>query len=768
MEKPALSEDYEQIGSYRFGEFTLDPDRGELLRDGNRVKLRPKSFDVLHYLVERQGKLVGRDELLDSVWAGAVVTEDAVTQCLIDIRKALGDDSQTAIRTVPRRGYIFELPVEPVIESAAAPPRRSSRLVAWAIAAAVAGLILLLLTRVAGDPPDTAPMIDVARDTPSIAVLPFAVMSADRTQDYFADGISEEILNLLARQPGLRVIARTSSFSFRGRDADIAEIATQLNVSHVLEGSIRSDGEALRINVQLVDAATGEYIWTQSFDRRLTASGLFDVQSEIGAAVVEALRIELSPKDRERLASVPTEDLPALDAFFEARQLLETRRPADIERAIELLERATSRDPGFALAYVALADALRLASNYGELRANDADERGWRAVRAALAINDRLGEAYASLGNLLHRRGDIVRAEEAFLKGIEFSPSYAPLYQWYGEFLGRLAGRPDDAVTYSRIAVTLDPKSAIIKHDYGEVLSTAGRTEEAIAQFEAAIAIDPEFAISYNSIGSVQHRFFGRVADAIPWYAKAAGIRADAPTPYIYLADAFADLGDLKTAARYVDDAIRVAPGGTHPYYAKLLLSAIEGDMQAAEENARTVAKNWDGFAPALRLLRDRDVLNDDLDAATRRYERYYPELVAEQALPVNGWNYEAAIDFAYLLKLAGRQERADEILAACLAYIADSPRVRWGGNRIDDVRIHAIRGDSGRALELLEQAVEAGWRLRWRYELEHDLALAELRSEPGYDAIVETIRRDMASQLAKLDDTPAAPQAGGESPRGK
>ncbi|MDH3432071.1 MAG: winged helix-turn-helix domain-containing protein, partial [Gammaproteobacteria bacterium] len=369
-----MSEAYEEKLRYHFGEFTLDAERAGLFRNGTQVRLRPKSFDVLRYLVERPGKVVGRDELLDSVWAGTVVTDESVTQCLIDIRKALGDSSQTMIRTVPRRGYVFELPVEALGDSAVAvapdlqpetASRLTGRLVLAVVAIVAAAVALWFLSGPRAPEHEELPDIDVASDKPSIAVLPFESMGADDSRSYFADGVSEEIINSLARQQGLKVIARTSSFSFRGQNANVAEIAAQLDVSHVLEGSVRNDADAFRINVQLVDAGTGEYVWIEQFDRELSATSVFAIQSEIATAVVRSLQTELTPEEQRRFIRVPTENMAALDAYFEARQLMESRRPRELDRAADLLHSAIGQDPDFALAYVALADTLRLQSNYG-------------------------------------------------------------------------------------------------------------------------------------------------------------------------------------------------------------------------------------------------------------------------------------------------------------------------------------------------------------------------------------------------------------------
>ena len=318
-----------------------------------------------------------------------MVTDESVTQCLIDIRKAIGDDHQAMIRTVPRRGYVFELPVEVLNESAGPstpdPSREAasgltkrSLLALGALAAAAVALWVVIEQRAPEQ--NERPSTSAAAGRPAIAVLPFESMSADDSRSYFADGVSEEIISTLARQQGLRVIARTSSFAFRDQNLDVGTIASRLDASHILEGSIRNDGDALRVNVQLVDAGTGAYVWTEQFDSELSATSVFAIQSEIATAVVRSLQTELSAEERARLIRVPTDNMAALDAYFEARQLMETRRPEELDRAAALLRSALDQDPDFALAYVALADTLRLQSGYGTLPWSVADREGMAAI----------------------------------------------------------------------------------------------------------------------------------------------------------------------------------------------------------------------------------------------------------------------------------------------------------------------------------------------------------------------------------------------------
>lgn len=747
---------------YRFGEFTLDVDRGSLSLSDSQVPLRPKSFDVLQYLVERQGQVVGRDELLDNVWAGTVVTDESVTQCLIDIRKALGDKSQEIVRTVHRRGYIFELPVEELPQSGqtsdtertAMATRTRNRLALAVPLAAIAVFVAWYLSASPfGEQEAISPPV---RSTggPSIAILPFDSMNPDQAQTYFADGVSEEIISSLARQPGMKVIARTSSFAFRDKNADVAEIASKLDVSHVLEGSVRNDADSVRVNVQLVDAGSGEYVWTEQYERELSATTVFDIQTEIATAVVRSLQTELSPEERARLIRVPTENMAALNHYFEARQLMETRRAQELDHAIVLLRLAIEQDPDFALAYVALADTLRLASNYGSLSPIEADDRGMQAVRTALAIDDRLGEAYASLGNLQLRSGNIGQAEESFKKGIELSPSYAPAYQWYGQLLSEYGGRPREAVNYLRIAAALDPRSAIINADYADSLAAAGRLQEAVSQFETVMKIDPVFAKAYFGKGMVLKRGLGNIADAIPYFKTAAKLSPDDPGILIYLAEAYLDLGDQEAATSYVEESLRLSPLNPHAHLGNLRVSAVLGDSLAATRSAELVAVQWSGYAVALRYLRDKDINSGNIASAIDRYQHYYPEFAHPDGVNITGWNFDSAIDYAYLLMVVDRHEDAEHILADSLQFVLAHPKALFRAQyRIAEIQIHAIRGETDKAFLALKNAIDDGWRTNWRFTLEHDLALAELRRHPDFDVMVDIIRNDMERQRETLTE---------------
>ncbi len=300
---------------FRFSGFKLVPGRGLLRDDGAEVPLRAKSLDLLWFLVGNAGRVISKDELLGAVWNGLAVSEDSLTQCVHDVRRALADHEQSLIRTVPRRGYLF------AGDAASQPPQP--------VAAAL--------------PPQAKP------DKPSLAVLPFLNLSGDPAQDYFADGIVEEIITALTRMKWLFVIARNSSFVYKGRATDLKTVSQELGVRYLLEGSVRKSGDRVRVSAQLIDAESGAHLWAEKFDA--TLEDIFDLQDHITANVVGAIAPRLELAEIDRVGRKATANLQAYDYYLRGLVgFYQITRPGNDE-ALANLYRAIEIDPGFATAY---------------------------------------------------------------------------------------------------------------------------------------------------------------------------------------------------------------------------------------------------------------------------------------------------------------------------------------------------------------------------------------------------------------------------------
>lgn len=492
-----------QAGAYSFAGFTLDVARGTLSREGRETRLRPKSYAVLRYLVEHPGRLVGKQELLDAVWGSTVVTEGSLTQCVIEIRRALGDSDQKLLRTVPRQGFLFDVtvtagasssptpadsePVQSAVEvSTERPPPRSRSVTAALIAVLLAsGIAGWLIAQRHDDPTGAAIEVPPASHAdPSIAVLRFLDLSPNGDQAYFADGLAEEILHLLAQSPDLRVIARSSSFAFEPGSTDIAAIADQLDVAYVLEGSVRRAGSQLRITVQLIDSSTRAHVWSQTYDREF--AGVLDLQRQIAADVADRLKVTLS--------TVPAEAAPgsaeAQDLYLLGRHLLRRRGPGDLEAAERHLERAVQLDSNHARAWTELAGVynIRGAEELGDPLHRLEEQR--QALEHALAVDPRLADAHMRLGRYFTLKGDRVAAEAALERAREIAPD-DPLV------LGTLAKRAavgaqlDEAIELARRAVAQDPLSAIYRQNLGHLQLAAGQYDAALAELQRVQWLSP-------------------------------------------------------------------------------------------------------------------------------------------------------------------------------------------------------------------------------------------------------------------------------------
>jgi TolB-like protein/Tfp pilus assembly protein PilF len=315
----------------------------------------------------------------------------------------------------------------------------------------------------------------------SIAVLPFTNLSGDPAREFFSDGMSEELLNLLARVPGLQVASRTSSFAYKGRNVDIRDVGRELGVETVLEGSVRQAGTNVRITAQLIDAETGFHLWSETYERRL--EDIFLVQDEIAAAIVTKLRIELAPREQALAVrdKAPTQNVQAYEYYLQGRQAWKRRGEDNLKRAIDLYQRAVALDPGFARAHAALASAYVVLPGYTK---EEADEErlmpmAEAAARQALSIDPKIGEAHAVLAQMNSQRGDLLDAESGFFFAISLEPNEPTPHHWYSLLLNEV-GRIEEALEQAQRAQELDPTSAVIALNLGNMHLTKGNDDAAL------------------------------------------------------------------------------------------------------------------------------------------------------------------------------------------------------------------------------------------------------------------------------------------------
>jgi TolB-like protein/class 3 adenylate cyclase/Tfp pilus assembly protein PilF len=345
----------------------------------------------------------------------------------------------------------------------------------------------------------------------SVAVLPFANMSSQADHEFFSDGVTEEILTLLTRIEGLKVISRTSVMQYKGTVKPIRHIGEELGVTTILEGSVRYAGSRVRITAQLIDAATDEHLWADRYDRDL--EDIFEIQTDVAERIVEALRLRLTSRERAQLSEKPTEDVEAYQWYLKGRHFLSRRTEATLKQAIDCFRNAVTADPAFAQAWVGLADGLTLLQTYGATPVDQMVEEARAAAEKALALDPRLGDAYVSLGHVALVEWKWEEADRRFRRGLELNPAYVTGYHWYALLLLR-TGRMDEAVSMTEKALELDPLSLPVQMAMGVALWWAGRIEESVLVFEKAIGLDPGFATSHLNLANA-YMSQGRFEEAL-------------------------------------------------------------------------------------------------------------------------------------------------------------------------------------------------------------------------------------------------------------
>jgi TolB-like protein/DNA-binding winged helix-turn-helix (wHTH) protein/tetratricopeptide (TPR) repeat protein len=572
----------------RFGPFQLDLRAAELQHHGCRTRLPEQPFQVLTALLEHPGEVVTREELRQRLWHSDTYVdfEQGLNTAVKRLREALGDSAEKPqyIETVPRHGYRLMVPVEraePVAFAVAEAPVRRRKL--WLTVSAL--LLLAAVTGVVWRQRLLERLRPVKIE--SLAVLPLENLSGSPEEEYFADGMTEALITELGKVHALRVISRQSVMQYKGTNKAVPQIAHELHVDAVVEGSVLRAGGKVRITTQLIQANPEHHLWSETYERKL--SDVIALQRDVTQAIVREIRVSLTPAEQVVLSHAAPVSPEAYEAYLKGYFFLQKLSPEGIRRSFDFFQQAIDKDPGYAPAYVGLAQAYIISGDRNVLPSKEAYAQASPLVMKALALDDTLSDAHGGLAFLREINWDWAGAEQEYLRAIDLDPGNARAHNWYGIFLaemgrmdaalaenqrarqlnptGRginaaltlklvLLGRYDEALEQAKASVEMDENSAPAHFALGLAYTKKGLAEEAISELQRAVAASEGYS-GYEGVLAYSYAVFGRTAEAcrVAEHMKQAAART-----YVRpsdLAAAYAACGRNEEALRWLDRAYR-------------------------------------------------------------------------------------------------------------------------------------------------------------------------------------------------------------------
>lgn len=496
----------------RFGAFELDQKAGELRKDGARIRLQEQPLQVLQILLEHPGTIITREELQQKIWPTDTFVDfnHGINNAIKRLREALGDTADTPryVETLPRRGYRFIAALENGADSR----------------------------------------------IKSLAVLPLANLSADPEQEYFVDGLTEALITNLAKISALRVASRTSAMQYKSvSDKSVREIARELGVDGIVEGTVLRSGDRVRISAQLIHAATDTHLWAEEYERDLR--DILALQSDVARAIAREIRAKLTPEEQSRLAQTHPVDPNAYEAYLKGRYHLGRRSGESLQKARDCFQEAIDQDPKYAPGYAGLADALVLLNWWGFISPEQGSARAKSAAMKAVELDNTLAAPHACLGfAILHYEYDYEAADKEFRRAIELEPSYAVAHEWYAACLSAM-GRLDESLDESKRALQLDPASPIVNTIHAVLLLFARRFDEAIAQARTTVDLDPTFPHGHWALGLAYEKT-ALHEEAIAEMEEAVKLSRSSAIFIASLGHVYASAGKRDNALRIVDELI--------------------------------------------------------------------------------------------------------------------------------------------------------------------------------------------------------------------
>ncbi len=622
----------------RFGTYEVSLQSGEVRKAGLKIRVQQQPMKLLEILLERPREVVTREELRSRVWPSESFGDfdQALNIAIGKLRSALGDSAENPrfIETLPKRGYRFIADVS-VVDTDARPkrPERAAgdlpglerktgpgnklqgaeltvapKRKLWPLRRVIVALALVLSFLVL-----SARLFRSRGPAPtgirSLAVLPLDNLSGDTSQNYFADGMTDELITDLAQISALRVISRTSVMAYKGARKPLPQIARELNVDAVVEGSVLRSGDQVRITAQLIEASTDKHLWSQSYEGEVRDT--LALQSRVASAIADQIRINLTPQEQAALKNVKVVNPQAYESYLKGRYFWNKRTADSLKAALAYFKQAIEEDPKYAQAYSGLADTYALLGDwqYAVMTPKEAFPNAKAAAIKALELDSTLGEAHNSLAFVLDGFDwDLDSGGKEFRRAIELNPGYATAHHWYAWHLS-LLGRFDDAIAEMRKAENLDPLSLIINADLAELLVLAHSYDESIRQSRKTIEMDPNFALAHNQLAQayLQEHMYD---EAVSELKKAVQLSGGSPTCTANLARAYVASGKRSEAVKLLDDLKRRSNPGYSNASEIAIIYASLGDTDQA--------MNWlekgyeERFNPGVLLRPGFDPLRSD------------------------------------------------------------------------------------------------------------------------------------------------------------
>ena len=557
-------------GDFRIGQWLVQPTLNSISDNESSKRVEPKMMQVLVHLAAHAGQVVSKEQLMGAAWPDTFVTDDVLLRCISELRKALSDDPREPrfIQTIAKKGYRLIAPVEwmdrsaeaargvePLAGRQAAPedlrPGRRVLLMGFATS-----LVLALLAVAYFSWQRWAARPSSGQEKSVLLVLPFQNLSADAEQEYFSDGLTEEMITQLARlQPErLAVIARTSAMHYKGTNKTIDQIGRELGVHYILEGTVRREGKRVRISAQLVRASDQAHVWAGSYDREL--SGILAVQNEVAQAVAREIRITLSEHEQTRLASTRPVVAEAHEAYLRGRFFWNKRTPESLRKAIAHFERAIEIDAGYAAPYAGLADAHLLLLEHADAPPEQGLPKARAAALKALEIDSELAEAHTSVAMIKFCQDwDWTGAEEGFQRAVSLNPNYVTAHHWYALLLAT-TGRLDEARVEIERAVKLDSLSSLMRTAAGwRVYAAARQYDQAAHELRLGVELDPLNGTAHRRLGAV-YVLAGKHKEAIAELREGVRLSGETPIAQADLGHAYGVAG-MQAEVRKVLDELR-------------------------------------------------------------------------------------------------------------------------------------------------------------------------------------------------------------------